>query len=339
MPHLRAAPSANTHPIIPRLVGKTRHHVSGPSDRSLRTAGIHRDAPVVDAVFELQGIAKKVRADGPSSLELFRRRCGRAPLSARRRALRRARPYLPASGYSRWRPPKVTRLERQSRNDRWAQGRVLLRAADDRMAALVDADPALDPDAFFDSWPSDVWSALMVQVIGQELSLAAAAAIRGRLAALQAGRLPTPAEILALDDQTLRGVGLSRAKVVYLHDLAARVIDGRLDFERLRRLDDDAARDALTQVKGVGRFTADGVLLLALRRTDVWPAADLALRRAAARVWGLDPPASIAEVDSLGERFRPWRTLAAVYLLTSRPPAQPSGIAELSRAAGRSGSR
>lgn len=201
--------------------------------------------------------------------------------------------------------------------DRWAEGRAVLREADARMAALVDADPGLDPDAFFDNWASDLWSALVQQVIGQQLSLAAAGSIRARLAALHDGRLPTPAELLAIDDDALRGVGLSRAKVVYLHDLAARLVDGRLDLERLRAMDDDAARDELTQVKGVGRFTADGVLLLALRRKDVWPAGDLALRRAAAGVWGLDGRLSLVEVDALGERFRPWRTLAAVYLLTA----------------------
>jgi DNA-3-methyladenine glycosylase II len=117
----------------------------------------------------------------------------------------------------------------------------------------------------------------------------------------------------------LRGVGLSRAKALYLRDLAARLLDGRLDFEQLETLDDDDARAALTQVKGVGRFTADGVLMLAMRRPDVWPAADLALRRAAERIWELEAPASIAEIDALGERFRPWRTLAAAYLYRSSP--------------------
>jgi DNA-3-methyladenine glycosylase II len=192
----------------------------------------------------------------------------------------------------------------------------VLRAADGRMAALVDARPDLDPDAFFDNWASDLWSALVSQVIGQEISLAAARAIRTRLEALHDGRLPTPAELLATDEDKLRGIGLSHAKATYLHDLAARLVDGRLDLERLRALDDDAARDELTQVKGVGRFTADGVLLLALRRPDIWPAGDLALRRAVARVWGLDGHISLAEVDALGDRFRPWRTLAAVYLLS-----------------------
>src|SRR5262245_6807510 len=185
------------------------------------------------------------------------------------------------------------------------------------MAALVEADPGLDPDALFDGWPSDLWGALVLQVIGQQLSTAAARAILGRLETLHGGRLPTPAELLATDDATLRGIGLSRAKAVYLHDLAARLLDGRLDLEHLRALDDDDARTELTQVKGVGRFTADGVLMLALRRPDIWPAADLALRRAVERIWALDPPAAVAEVDAIGERFRPWRTLAAAYLYRS----------------------
>jgi DNA-3-methyladenine glycosylase II len=201
--------------------------------------------------------------------------------------------------------------------DRWAEGRAVLRAADPRMAALVDADPRLDPDAFFDHWPADLWSALVFQVIGQEISLVAAAAIRGRLEALHGGRLPTPAELLATDEEALRGIGLSRAKAMYLHDLAACLVDGRLDLDRLRALDNDAARKELTKAKGVGRFTADGVLMLTLRRQDIWPAGDLALRRAVARVWGLDGPLSVAQVDAFGERFRPWRTLAAVYLLTT----------------------
>src|SRR5262245_1116123 len=202
--------------------------------------------------------------------------------------------------------------------DRWGPAKAALRAADPRMAELVDADPDLDPDAVLDGWPTDLWEALVFNVVGQQLSVAATRAILARLEALHEGRLPTPAELLATDDlETLRGIGLSRAKAVYLHDLAARLVDGRLDPDRLRNLDDEAAQAELMQVKGVGRFTADGVLMLALRRPDIWPAADLALRRAVERVWGLDTPASLADVDAVGERFRPWRTLAAIYLYRS----------------------
>ncbi len=185
------------------------------------------------------------------------------------------------------------------------------------MAELIDAQPGLDPDRLFDGLPSDLWGALVLQVIGQQFSLASAAAILTRLEALHGGRMPTPAALLATDDETLRGIGMSYAKAAYLHDLAARLEDGRLDLDRLRNLDDDAARTALTKVKGVGRFTADGALMLALRRPDVWPAADLGLRRAVERVWGVDPPASIEQVDMLGERFRPWRTLAAAYVYSA----------------------
>ncbi len=185
------------------------------------------------------------------------------------------------------------------------------------MAELVDAAPRLDPDHLFDGLPNDLWGALVLQVIGQQLSLAAAAAILARLKGLHDDWMPTPRELLATDAQTLRDIGMSRAKAVYLHDLAARLEDGRLDLDRLLTLDDEAARNELTEVKGVGRFTADGVLMLSLRRPDVWPAADLAFRHAVERVWGLEPPASVEQVDALGERFRPWRTLAAAYLYSS----------------------
>ena len=106
--------------------------------------------------------------------------------------------------------------------DRWAAGREVLRAADPRMAALVEADPGLDPDHLLEGWPRDLWGALVLQVIGQQLSRAAAAAILARLEALHDGRLPTPAQLFSTDTETLRGIGLSRAKTVYLHDLAAR---------------------------------------------------------------------------------------------------------------------
>src|SRR6202020_227950 len=216
--------------------------------------------------------------------------------------------------------PGPSRRRARRYADRWAAGRTLLRAADPRMAELVDAQPGLDPDRLFDRLPNDLWGALVLQVIGQQLSLAAAAAILSRLEALRGGRMPTPAELRATDAKPLRRIGMSRAKAAYLHDLAARLEDGRLDLDRLLTLDDDRARTALTEVKGVGRFTADGVLMLALRRPDVWPAAALAPRRAVERVWRLDPPASVQQVDELGERFRPWRTLAAAYLYSSVEP-------------------
>jgi DNA-3-methyladenine glycosylase II len=149
--------------------------------------------------------------------------------------------------------------------DSWAPARAALLAADPRMASLIDADPTLDPDTVLDGWPTDLWDALVFNVVGQQLSVAATRAILAQLEALHGGRLPTPVELLATDTETLRRIGLSRAKTVYVRDLAGSLSDGRLDLERLRSLDDDAARAELMQVKGVGRFTAD-------RSFDVRPA-------------------------------------------------------------------
>ncbi len=165
--------------------------------------------------------------------------------------------------------------------DSWAVAKASLRAADPRMASLVDADPTLDPDTVLDGWPTALWDALVFNVVGQQLSVAATRAILAQLEALHGGRLPTPVELLATDTETLRRIGLSRAE--------------------------------LMRVKGVGRFTADRSFdggrrafasgesrrrsrrWFALRRPDIWSAADQALRRAVERVWELDAPASIAD--------------------------------------------
>ncbi len=218
-------------------------------------------------------------------------------------------------------------------SDRWAQGRAVLRAADPVLAALVNADPGLDPDVLFDRLPAgDAWEALVFGVVGQQLSVVAAAAILLRLQErFGDGAMPAPERLAEADPDELRAVGLSRAKAAYLGDLGGRASDGRLDLDGLEALDDDAARAALTAVKGVGRFTADGVLMLALRRTDVLPAADLALRRAVKRAFGLDELPAIADVDARGAAWRPWRTLAAAYLYAApskgvvpRPGDEPS---------------
>jgi DNA-3-methyladenine glycosylase II len=110
------------------------------------------------------------------------------------------------------------------------------------MANLIDADPTLDPGAVLDGWPTGLWGALVFNVVGQQLSVTATRAIPERLSASHDGRLPTPAELLAAEPDALRRVGLSRAKTTYLRDLAERLVDGRLDLERVRELDDDTAR-------------------------------------------------------------------------------------------------
>jgi DNA-3-methyladenine glycosylase II len=203
--------------------------------------------------------------------------------------------------------------------DRWAPGRDALRAADPVLARLVDADPTLDPDArSVQLAHGGPWAALVLGVVSQQISGIAARAILGRLEdRFGDGTIPPPERIAAADPAELLAVGLSHAKAASLVDLATRITDGRLDLDGLDSLDDDTARAVLTQVKGVGRFTAEAVLMFALRRPDVLPAGDLTLRRAIQRVFELPIAPTIAEVDERGKAWRPWRTLAAAYLYNS----------------------
>ncbi|MBE0566837.1 MAG: DNA-3-methyladenine glycosylase 2 family protein, partial [Krumholzibacteria bacterium] len=127
------------------------------------------------------------------------------------------------------------------------------------------------------------------------------------------GRFPRPAEILATPDPVLRAAGLSNAKVTYVKDLAARVSDGRLRLARLPGLDDEAVVAALTEVKGIGRWSAQMHLIFHLGRLDVLPVDDVGLQNAAARAYGLER-VTPAQLAGLGERWRPWRSLASWYL-------------------------
>lgn len=155
---------------------------------------------------------------------------------------------------------------------------------------------------------------LVDAIVSQQISVRAAEAIMGRLAAALAEI--TPASILAASDETLRGVGLSGQKTRYLRDLAAHAAAGGLDA--LPQLDDEAAIAALTAIKGIGRWTAEIYLLFALGRPDVLPADDLGLRYAAQQFYGLPAAPSAAAVRALGEPWRPYRSVAAWYLWHGR---------------------
>jgi 3-methyladenine DNA glycosylase/8-oxoguanine DNA glycosylase len=127
------------------------------------------------------------------------------------------------------------------------------------------------------------------------------------------GREPARAIADATDDR-LRLVGLSRAKVASLRDLAARMLDGRLELDRLHELSDVEARSQLIAVRGIGPWTADLFLIGQLGREDVLPSGDLGLRHAVQALYHLDHVPSPSEVDTIGEHWRPHRTLATAYL-------------------------
>ena len=153
---------------------------------------------------------------------------------------------------------------------------------------------------------------LVITILEQQVSLASAAAAFARL--LAAASPLTPEKFLAFDDARLREFGFSRQKALYCRLLARAVLDGELDFDALRSLDDDAARAALTRLKGVGPWTAEIYLLRALGRPDAWPSGDLALQIAAREVKRLDARPTPAELDALAERWRPFRAVAARML-------------------------
>ena len=191
---------------------------------------------------------------------------------------------------------------------------VHLSAADPTLARAIEAvGPmrlSLEPDLF---------AALVDAIISQQLSIKAAATILGRVRALGAGdAFPTPAQILAAPDEVLRAAGCSRAKVVYLKDLSGRIVAGALDLDRLRRLPDEAVIADLVAVKGVGRWTAEMLLIFALGRPDVWPVDDLGIVIAVQGVYDLPARPTRAALLALGEPWRPYRTVASWYLWQSR---------------------
>jgi len=156
------------------------------------------------------------------------------------------------------------------------------------------------------------FATLVLIILEQQVSLASARAAFNRLLELTSPL--TPHAFLRLGDAELRAAGFSRQKTAYCRHLAALVETGELNLEGLVRLGDEEARRELLRVKGVGPWTADIYLLMALRRPDVWPSGDLALAVAARRVKRLDARPTPAQLEALAEGWRPWRAVAARLL-------------------------
>ena len=149
----------------------------------------------------------------------------------------------------------------------------------------------------------------------------AATAIFVRLTEWFDGRVPDAGELAAVDQGTLRSLGLSRRKATTVLDLAQRFGDGRLSEAELRELPDQEVIRRLTEVKGIGAWTVQGALLIALQRPDVIRPDDLALRHAIQARYGLDHPPDPAEVADLAQQWRPYRSLASSLLLAAAKPA------------------
>ena len=167
-----------------------------------------------------------------------------------------------------------------------------------------------------DSQHTDPFQALVHAIVSQQLSTKAAATIAGRFDALYDG-VPTPKRVAATPDDTLRGVGLSGQKVKYVRDLSRQIADGSLPLHALDAMQDEDVITALTQVKGIGRWTAEMFLMFRLHRPDVLPVGDLGIVNAVRKAYRLRKAPSPARLVRLGEAWRPYRSVACWYLWAS----------------------
>lgn len=189
--------------------------------------------------------------------------------------------------------------------------------SDPVMGAIVRARGPLDEERRRRNRPADAYGALVRSITGQQLSVKAAATIYGRVVDLYGGHTPTPAELIATDPEELRKAGLSYSKAAYLRDLAEKVEDGELDLKALPELPDEEVSAQLIQVKGLGQWTIDMFLMFHLGRPDILPVGDLGIRNAAKQHYRLRKLPTPDRLKRLARPWRPYRTLASLYLWES----------------------
>ncbi|MGV3504191.1 MAG: DNA-3-methyladenine glycosylase family protein [Adhaeribacter sp.] len=165
----------------------------------------------------------------------------------------------------------------------------------------------------------DIYLSLLSSIISQQLSTKVARVIKARFLALFPGEYPQPGLVLEKNDEELRAVGLSFQKIGYIRNVAAFAREGQLDYQVISQLDDEGLIRHLVQVKGVGRWTAEMILMFTLVRPDVFPVDDLGIQNAMKKQYGLNQTgkALLSEMSRIAEAWRPHRTLASRYLWQS----------------------
>jgi 3-methyladenine DNA glycosylase/8-oxoguanine DNA glycosylase len=196
----------------------------------------------------------------------------------------------------------------------YARARRLLLRRDPVLATIIRRH---GPCGLAAAQRADHFSALVRAITGQQLSTKAATTIYGRLVALIPGGIPTPAALAAISDDQLRAVGMSRQKGAYFRDLSEKVTSGALPLDALERMADDEVIAALTQVKGIGRWSAEMFLMFRLHRPDVLPVGDLGIVNAVKNVYGLRKKPTADRIRRIGEAWRPYRSVASWYLWRS----------------------
>jgi DNA-3-methyladenine glycosylase II len=185
------------------------------------------------------------------------------------------------------------------------------------MARLIDEHGALVRRDLKRERPGDAYGALVRSIVGQQLSTKAAATIYGRMLELFGGHTPTPKQLLKADPDMIRAAGLSRPKIAYLRDLAVHVEEGTLELERLPELPDEEVAAQLTAIKGLGPWTADMFLMFHLRRPDILPVGDQGIRNAVKVEYRLRKLPDAKRLEKIARPWRPYRTLACLYLWSS----------------------
>ncbi len=198
--------------------------------------------------------------------------------------------------------------------DDYTRARRVLMRKDPVLGTVIKA---IGPCLMAERQRADHLTALAGSIVSQQLSTKAAATIFGRFRALFADGALEPHAILAVDDATLRGVGLSGQKVRYMRDLCERIVDGRLVLDEIETLDDEAVIARLTEVKGFGRWTAEMFLMFRLHRPDVLPVDDLGIVNAVQRLYKLRKRPDAKKLHRLGEAWKPYRSVASWYLWQS----------------------
>ncbi|MEM3161339.1 MAG: DNA-3-methyladenine glycosylase [Nitrososphaera sp.] len=161
------------------------------------------------------------------------------------------------------------------------------------------------------------FQSLVEAIMYQQLAGSAADAIHGRFLKIYKGSFPTPARLLKTPAEKLRAVGLSGRKTEYIRDLAARVHSGSIDLAALARMGDEQVVEKLTEVKGIGRWTAEMFLIFCLGRPDVLPVGDLGLRRAMQKAYLLRSLPEPDKMEKIATPWRPYRSVATWYLWKS----------------------
>jgi DNA-3-methyladenine glycosylase II len=202
-----------------------------------------------------------------------------------------------------------------------AKARRELATADPKMGALIKRVGRIDLRTRLrrrkEELPADAYGALLRAIVGQQLSTKAARTIYLRVLELFGDRPPTPQELLNAREADLRAAGLSGRKVEYIRDLASHVLDGELELGRLEQLADEEVIEEIVSVRGLGRWTAEMFLLFHLQRPDVLSGGDLGIRKAVQIEYELQempPPQRVLEIGAV---WRPYRSLASLYLWES----------------------